>query len=161
MWASSFPPRGWMYCEGQELAIAEFDVLFSVIGSTYGGDNETTFRLPDLRGRAAVGAGTGPDLTPRPLGQAAGIEQVTLTEPQLPKHHHLLIGTTQAGATPSPAGALPAANETLKPYADSADTQMAAAMLGSAGEDQPHENMQPSLALRYIICVVGWYPASS
>jgi microcystin-dependent protein len=131
LFANNFAPRGWAFCDGQLLSIAQHTALFSLLGTTYGGDGRTTFGLPDLRGRTAIGEGTGPGLTPRTLGSKTGVENVTLTEAQMPSHAHTLP---------------------LPPSSD---------MTGSTGGNQPHTNMQPSLALNYIIALVGTFPSRS
>jgi microcystin-dependent protein len=127
LFANNFAPRGWAFCDGQLLDISQNTALFSLLGTTYGGDGRTTFGLPDLRGRTAIHAGTGPGLTPRTLGSTTGVEDVTLTEAQMASHNH-----------------------TLPPSSD---------MTGSTGGGQPHYNMQPSLALNYIIALSGVYPS--
>jgi microcystin-dependent protein len=160
-WANSYAPRGWMYCEGQELAIGQYQAMYVVIGTAFGGNGTTTFRLPDLRGRAAVGMGAGPGLTPRTLGQTAGAESVTLTEAQLPAHRHSLNASSEPASVASPVGAYPAAAEQLMPYASSAGGVMASAMIATAGQSQAHSNLQPYLAVRYIICVEGYFPVRS
>ncbi len=123
----NFAPRGWAFCDGQLLSIADNTALFSILGTTYGGDGRTTFGLPDLRGRTAIGKGKGPGLTSRSLGSKTGVEDVTLTEAQMTSHNH-----------------------TLPPSSD---------MTGSMGSNQPYTNMQPSLALNYIIAMSGIYPS--
>lgn len=158
MWASSFAPMGWFYCEGQELPISQYVALYSVIGTTFGGNGTTTFRLPDLRNRAAVGAGTGPGLTPRTPGQTAGTATVTLTANQIPAHRHAVVASSGPASTPAPAGATLAPVETLTPYASTANGVMASQLLNPVGQSQAHENQQPYLAARYIICTEGLYP---
>jgi microcystin-dependent protein len=159
LWASSFAPAYWMYCEGQTLLISQHTALFSVLGTTYGGDGVRTFRLPDLRGRVGLGSGQGPGLTPRVAGEMTGAATVTLTEAQLPAHRHDLPAGKATADAASPAGAHPAASESITPYASSPDAVMSAATVGSAGGGQPHENMQPYLAARYVICVNGLFPS--
>src|SRR5215217_1374849 len=117
MFAGNFPPSGWMFCEGQPLPISENDVLFQLIGTTYGGDGEETFNLPNLASRVPVHMGTGPDGTTYQLGEMAGTEQETLTVQQIPNHTHPLTGSTSNGTEPSPSGALLATSTSLQPYA--------------------------------------------
>lgn len=158
-WAGNFAPRCWMFCEGQTLAIANNEVLFAVIGTTYGGDGVTTFKLPDLRGRVAMGVGTGTGLTKRQAGELTGQHTVTLTQDEIPAHTHGLPAVSTAAGVGSPATASPAASSTIKPYAASADASMAAASISETGSGQAHENMQPYLAVRYVICYQGLFPA--
>ena len=180
--AGNFAPRTWAFCEGQLLAISSHTALFSILGTTYGGDGRSTFALPDLRGRTMIGPGTGPGLTPRALGARGGSETNTLTTLQMPSHTH---GST---ATVSGTAALPA-------YADEASTDEAennylanvastdgntkiyhtasdGATLGhgivtgtatvtifNSGGSQPFNNMQPWLGIYYIICLTGIFPS--
>lgn len=161
MFAFNFPPRGWMHLNGQILPIIDHTALFSLLGTTFGGDGRTTFGLPDLRGRVAIGVGTGPGLIPRAWGQMGGAEETTLTEAQLPSHTHQAQGTTtsadnvdSAGQTwgQSPAGTFDyAAPGTL--------TAMSANAIANTGRGQPHNNMQPFLGMYYGICVNGIFPS--
>jgi microcystin-dependent protein len=158
LWANTFAPHGWALCEGQSLPITQYPALFTVLGITYGGDGIRTFTLPDLRGRAAIGAGTGLGLTTRALGDAVGSATVALTEDELPMHRHTVGACSAAAAVGSPVGATPATSESIKPYANSANGTMAATAVGLAGSGEAHDNMQPYLAMRYIICLNGLYP---
>lgn len=183
LFAGNFAPRNWAFCAGQLLAISQYQSLFSLLGTTYGGDGRTTFALPDLRGRVAVGAGDGPGLTPVPLGSRAGSEQTRLTLANLPTHTHaasLENGTLRVasadGSHASPVGHVPA-QANIKPrgggsitgniYGDSPDAAMAADIVtgtvevGPAGNDTPFDNHQPYTALNYIICMNGIYPSRS
>ena len=159
LWANQFAPKYWMFCEGQLLSIQRYIALFSILGTTYGGNGTTTFALPDLLGLVPVGTGQGPGLTPRQLGERIGTPTVHLTEDQLPPHRHLLPAVKAVADVGSPVGAYPAASSAIMPYDDVADVVMAPTAVGPAGDDQPHENMQPYLALRYIICVEGYFPS--
>ena len=159
LFSGNFAPRGWHDCDGSLLPIAQHQALFSLIGTIYGGDGQTTFALPDLRGRAVVGAGQGPGLSPYTLGQSSGVESVTLTSSQIPAHSHALQAAATLGATASPAGAVPAASpDGVGAYAATPDATMHAAAFENAGGTQPHPNMKPFLAIRYIICLEGIYP---
>jgi microcystin-dependent protein len=157
-WANSFVPRYWMSCEGQILPIRSNTALFSVLGTTYGGDGTVTFGLPNLLGCVPLGTGFGPGLTERRLGEFTGSPTIVLTQSQLPSHRHSVPVSGAAASTASPANAYPGASELIKPYAASADAVMAAAAVAFAGDNQPHDNMQPYLAVRYIICVNGMFP---
>ena len=146
LFAGDFPPRGWAFCNGQVLSIQSNTALFSILGTYYGGNGQTTFALPDLRGRVPVGPGQGPGLSNYAPGQAGGVEAVTLLEAQIPAHAHTLqAAPVNASAGPSvvtaPAGG-----------AQAVVTQ-------AAGSHQPHENRQPFLALNYIIATEGVYPS--
>lgn len=164
----NFPPRGWAFCDGRVLAIAEYTALFSLIGTTYGGNGQTTFALPDLRGRVVIGTGQGPgSATNYVLGQTGGTEQVTLTPNQLPAHTHtLLASSSSAGAVSAPAGLVPSANSNsgVFPYAAGTATpvvSMAATAVSAVGGSQPHENMPPFLCLSHIIALEGIFPSQS
>lgn len=157
IFGGNFAPVGWMFCAGQLLAIAQYDALFALIGTTYGGDGVSTFALPDLRGRAAVGQGSGYN-----LGQAAGVETVTLTSNQLPAHNHLALATGTVTNTASPAGATLAATQGAGQVLYGPPTNlapMAGSAIGTTGGNQPHDNMMPSLVLNWIIAVEGIFPS--
>lgn len=162
LFAGMFEPRNWMFCDGRELPIAQYEALFSLLGWTYGGNGQTTFRLPDFRGRVPVGAGTGPGIAPKLLGQAGGAEQHQLTTTQIPAHSHPIMATSSAGNATNPANAVYAASdggdESPAYRAGPADAALATDALTQAGAGQPHSNMQPALGLNYIICVYGIYP---
>ncbi|HAD12810.1 MAG TPA: phage tail protein [Saprospirales bacterium] len=167
IFGGNFAPTAWMFCAGQLLSIAEYNALFSLLGTTYGGDGQTTFALPDLRGRIPVGTGTGGGLTTINLGQAAGSESITLTEAQLPAHIHPMIASvstssSNADGSNSPAKVL--ATPTTNLYAPtSAATNNylggASVSLAPQGGSQPISTLQPYLALNYVICVEGAYPS--
>lgn len=158
LFAGNFAPRSWAFCEGQLLSIAQNTALFSILGTTYGGNGQTTFALPDLRGRAPVHPGNGPGLSPRTLGQATGSEQVTLTGAQLPAHNHALAVSDQDNDAKLPSGGfLTAGNH----YHSAANGQAPASTISSAGGNQPVSIVQPILALNYIICLQGIFPSRS
>ncbi len=161
MFGGNFAPVGWAFCDGSLQSIAENDTLFSLIGTTYGGDGVSTFALPDLRGRMPINQGQGPGLSPYALGQAAGAEQVTVTTSQLPAHTHTALGTAQPGNASGPGGHTWAATTTLTPYStDVSQLQpMSAGAVGAQGASQPHDNVMPYLAINFIIALEGIYPS--
>jgi len=162
IFAGNFAPSGWLLCEGQLLPIAENDVLFALMGTIYGGDGQTTFALPDLRGRVPIGDGTGPGLTSYVMGQAGGVETVTLTTGQLPIHTHLFSADLLAGSTADPAGRLFAKYPGSVPvYAAGGQFQMNAGAVSATGGAQPHNNLQPYVAINYIISLFGVFPSQA
>src|SRR5919199_4639953 len=155
MFAGNFAPAGWMFCEGQTLAISENETLFQLIGTTYGGDGESTFKLPDLRGRIPLHQGNG-----FTLAEAAGVETVTLTTPQIPVHNHAFLVNTAGGQSSSPTDNLRAASPSLDLYREAAPTvALAAATIGPVGGSQPHTNFQPYLCIDFIISLFGIFPS--
>lgn len=163
MFAGNFAPNGWMFCEGAPLPIAENEVLFNLIGTTYGGDGEQTFNLPNLASRVPIHMGTGPDGTTYQLGEMAGTEQETLTVQQIPSHSHPLTATTQLGNQLSPEGNLLAESAAgIMPYIESAPNgNMNAQAISPAGGSQPHENTQPFLCINFIISLFGVFPSQT
>lgn len=157
----NFAPRGWATCEGQILSIAQNTALFALLGTMYGGNGQTTFALPDLRGRVAVGQGQGPGLSSYQIGQVGGVETVTLTTGQIPAHNHNLRAVSEAGDVAAPANAFLAATGTFDPEYRASGTQvsMAAAAISQAGGSQPHENRQPYLGVNYVIALQGIFPS--
>ena len=161
IFAGSFAPRGWAFCNGQLMQVAQNTALFSLVGTMYGGDGRTTFGLPDLQGRAPMHPGRGPGLTARRLGEAGGVETVTLSAPEMPNHTH------QANASDNRADSDLPTNSTvlggtplLATYAIGDPVDMAPDSLSSMGGGQAHTNMQPYLAINYIIALVGLYPTT-
>ena len=154
----NFAPKGWALCEGQLLPINQNQALFSLLGTTYGGDGRTTFSLPDLRGRIPVGAGQPSAGSSYPLGTTGGQETVELTTSQLPAHAHTVHASSAAGTTKNPATAFPAGGGA---YAAQRNVRMKAAMIGRTGGGEEHENRQPYLSLNYIIALQGIYPAQN
>ncbi|MFO0756522.1 MAG: tail fiber protein [Byssovorax sp.] len=146
-------PRGWAFCNGQLLSIAQNQALFAILGTTYGGDGITTFALPNLKGRVPVGAGQNVA-----LGESAGVEQVTLITPQIPAHTHGLMASTAAGSE-DPLDKGPAGAKAYGPAAGLAP--MAPSTLSATGGSQPHDNMAPSLTISYIIALQGIFPSRS
>jgi microcystin-dependent protein len=163
MFAGNFAPQGWMKCEGQILSIAQNSALFSLLGTTYGGNGTTTFALPDLRGRAPIHSGQGPGLSVYSLGQQGGTESTTLTVNNLPAHNHAINGIVEDGNSPSPTGNFPAGTKLLDPeYANTGTvTQMNANMVGNTGNSNPINNMQPYPTVTYIIALQGIYPSQN
>jgi microcystin-dependent protein len=168
LFAGNFAPRGWAFCQGQILSIAQNTALFSLLGTTYGGNGQTTFALPDLRGRVPVGTGQGPGLPSVNLGQVSGEPTHTLIVTEMPAHNHTaqvqLNAASGGGNSASPAGNVPAASTARDSiYSNTSDTTMAAnggqVTVGIAGGSQPHNNMQPYLGLNYIIAVEGIFPS--
>lgn len=160
MFGGNFAPAGWAVCEGQLLSIAENAALFQLIGTTYGGDGQNTFGLPDLRGRFPVHQGTGAGQT-AVIGQLAGTETVTLTGSQLPVHAHNISGSPTA-SSPSPANSTPAVwGESQYSTADPTAAQLSASAVTSTGGSGPHENRSPYLGVTFIIALVGIFPSQS
>ncbi|WP_041523731.1 phage tail protein [Gilvimarinus agarilyticus] len=164
--AGNFAPRGWHFCNGDLLPISEYDTLFSLIGATFGGDGRTTFALPDLRGRVAMGEGQANGLTARRIGAKFGSETETLTVNQLPSHKHNFVATTATASIDVPNGTLFAATGDDDIYLDAESAsgmpeRMTANTVGSAGGSRSHNNIMPSLATNYIISLFGIYPSRS
>ena len=164
LFAGTFAPVGWMFCNGQLLSIAENAALFSILGTTYGGDGQTTFALPNLSGRLAVSAGNGPGLPGWALGQTGGAESATMTTQNMPAHIHPVLAANQPGETTNPQGAVLAGFGTslppAGPYSSSApNVALSAQAVGITGGSQPFSIIQPSLALNFIIAVEGIYPS--
>lgn len=165
MFAGNFPPNGWMFCEGQLIPISENDALFTLIGTTYGGDGQSTFALPNLQSRVPMHAGNGPDGVNYQLAEAAGVETVTLSTQQIPVHTHTPIAST-TGQVALPTGGVMATAQSTQtgvrvyapPPAAPPAVQMNAASITPAGGSQPHENCQPFLCINYIISLFGIFP---
>src|ERR1044072_8249467 len=163
MMGCNFAPVGWMFCSGQTLPISENETLFQLIGTTYGGDGQETFQLPDLQGRAPMHAGQGPGLSQNyQLGEKAGVESVMLSIQQIPIHTHPLLGAAINGAQANPANALLANSTVVTPYApETPNVQMAANAITQTGGSQPHDNMQPYLCISFIISLFGVFPTQN
>ncbi|MDB6124192.1 MAG: phage tail protein [Pedosphaera sp.] len=167
MFAGTFTPRGWMPCDGRLLPISQYDALYNLIGLTYGGDGQETFALPDLRGRVPVHAGQSSG-TSYMLGEAAGVEEVTLTTNQMAGHNHAVLcqsaGTNQAlmATKTTPVNNFPGTESSgAGIYETSSNSTMNAGMIGSTGGAQPHNNLQPYLTVRFIIAVEGVFPSQN
>ncbi|MDO7877405.1 tail fiber protein [Hymenobacter sp. ASUV-10] len=162
-------PRGWAYCQGQTLPINQNQALFSLLGTSFGGDGVTTFKLPDLRGRVAVGQGKAPSGAVYSMGQALGSEGVTLTTSQIPAHSHSFAGTLNIGgdaeinSADSTFPATTISDPAINAYtAGTPNASMGAALQGTlnpAGGNQPHENRQPFMAMNYAIALTGIFPS--
>jgi microcystin-dependent protein len=156
----NFAPRGWAFCNGQILAIAQNTALFALLGTTYGGNGQTTFALPDLRGRVPNHFGQGPGLSSYDLGEVSGSETVTLTPSTMPAHNHFIACSSDDATTADPSNAFPSAF-TSKIYAASPTPGklMNAAMVTQVGGNQPHNNLQPFLTLNFCIALEGIFPS--
>lgn len=162
MFGSSFAPAGWAFCDGSLLPISENDVLFNLIGTTYGGDGQETFALPDLRGRVPIHMGQGPGIAQGyQIGETGGVESVTITSQQLPIHTHPLVGSTSIANSNTPQGTLIAQADVDMYVADVADIALNAASVTPVGGSQPHDNMAPFLTISFIISLFGVYPTQT
>jgi microcystin-dependent protein len=168
LFASNFAPRSWAFCQGQILSISQNTALFSLLGTTYGGNGQTTFALPDLRGRVAVGTGQGPGLSNVSLGEMSGEPTHTLITTEMPSHTHTITvrAVASAGTTNTPAAGnslatlVDSRNNGLNVYSNAApDTNLGSGTAGNTGGSQPHNNMQPYLGMNYIICLEGIFPS--
>ncbi|MBK7759826.1 MAG: phage tail protein [Deltaproteobacteria bacterium] len=168
LFAGTLAPKNWAFCNGQLLSIAQNQALFSILGTTYGGDGVRTFALPDLRGRAPVHQGSGPGLNPVQLGEVSGSESTTLLITNLPSHNHTLNASTSSGESISPSNATLAAFGTsllppAGPYttAHTPNAPLSPSAIAVSGQNQPINITQPTLALNYIIATQGIYPSRS
>jgi microcystin-dependent protein len=155
MFAGNFAPAGWMFCEGQLLPISENETLFQLIGTTYGGDGQSTFALPDLRGRIPIHQGNG-----FILAETGGAEEITLTVTQIPAHTQPLLASTRAGNANSPVNNVLAGSPTIDMYRETnPSAALAASTVGPVGGSQPHTNFQPYLCVDFIISLFGIFPS--
>lgn len=155
MFAGNFAPAGWMFCDGSLLPISENETLFQLIGTTYGGDGESTFALPDLRGRLPVHQGNG-----FILAETGGVEEVTLTVNQIPNHTHPMLASTNVSQDTSPSGkVLGQSGSALLYIQDTTDSNMSPQAVTSVGGSQPHTNFQPYLCVSFIISLFGIFPS--
>lgn len=166
LFGGNFAPRGWAFCDGQLLPIASNSALFSILGTTYGGDGRTTFALPDLRGRVPMHAGSGPGLSPRQIGQAVGAENVALTDAQMPGHtHEMLVAGGPAANDRATGDAIGRSAIFIDDDPSNPSTQPSIALnsktIATAGGSQAHPNMQPTLCINYIIALQGVFPSRS
>jgi microcystin-dependent protein len=162
MFAGNFPPVGWMFCEGQLLPISENETLFQLIGTTYGGDGQSTFALPNLASRIPIHMGTGSSGTPYQLAESGGVESVTLTVAQIPAHTHPLMASQDAGSQNNAGNQVLAAQSPVsiyRPNAVAPNVPMNASSVSPAGGSQPHDNMQPFICINYIISLFGIFPS--
>ena len=156
MFGGNFAPAGWMFCDGQLLPISENETLFQLIGTTYGGDGQSTFALPDLRGRLPVHQGNG-----FILAETGGAEEITLTVNQIPSHGHPMLASTSPGIASNASGNTICSSPSLLLYIEgqSPDTNLASQVVGSVGGSQPHTNFQPYLCVSFIISLFGIFPS--
>lgn len=162
MFAGTFAPAGWAFCNGQLLPISENETLFQLIGTTYGGDGESNFALPNMQSRVPIHFGNGPDGLTYPLAQMAGTEEETLTVQQIPSHNHALLATTGAGTETGPGGNVTATPLTKRIYAaPTGPNAMNTGTVTPTGGSQPHENTQPFLCIQYIISLYGIFPSQT
>lgn len=164
IFAGNFAPRGWAFCNGQLLPISQNTALFSLIGTTYGGDGRTTTALPNLQGRAPMHPGRGPGLTSRRLGERGGSETVTLTEAQMPSHTHPFQGSQDPPDSRQPGNSLasqPSGRGASVLYGTSNPVPQDARTVSNTGGSQSHNNLQPFLTMNFIIALVGLYPSRS
>jgi microcystin-dependent protein len=163
MFGGSFAPAGWAFCNGQLIPISENDALFTLIGTTYGGDGQETFALPNLQSRVPMHAGTGPDGVTYQLGEAAGVESVTLSIQQIPVHTHPELASNTPAAARIPGGNVPAQGAGGSQIYTSASSPITIAptTVSPAGGSQPHENMQPFLVISFIISLFGIFPTQN
>lgn len=161
MFGGNFAPLGWAFCNGSLLSISEYETLFNLIGTTYGGDGQETFAVPDLRGRIPIHMGQGPGLSNYVIGQIGGTENVTLNVNQIPAHNHLMLVSGTAASASTPQGNS-LANATPNLYLRDVPTGiMSNASINLAGGNQPHENMMPYLCVSFIISLFGIFPSPS
>jgi microcystin-dependent protein len=157
MFAGSFAPAGWQFCSGQLLPISENETLFQLIGTTYGGDGESTFAMPDLRGRIPIHQGSG-----FILAETGGVEEITLTVNQIPAHSHPLRASTSPGTGSNPEGNVIAESPGISPYIEDAPgVNLSAVAVSTVGGSQPHTNMQPYLCVNFIISLIGIFPSQT
>ena len=161
IFAGNFAPVGWAQCNGQLMAISQNTALFSLLGTTYGGDGKTNFALPDLQGRVPMNFGQGPGLTDVFIGEQGGVESVTLLQTEIPAHGHSLRGLGETATEPDGVGALLAATPDSKAYGSGSTVAMADGSVAPVGGSQPHNNMQPYLTLNFVIALSGIFPSRS
>lgn len=161
IFAGNFAPRGWAFCDGQLLPIAQNTALFSLVGTVYGGDGRTTFGVPNLQDRVPMHPGRGPGLSSRRLGEGGGVRNVTLTPQQLPPHTHPMTASLQPADDDDPSAAAVLARAEAPIYASTAGATLAPEASTSQGGGQAHNNLQPYLALHFIIALVGTFPSRS
>jgi microcystin-dependent protein len=159
MFGGNFAPAGWMFCDGQLLPISENETLFNLIGTTYGGDGQSTFALPDLRGRIPIHQGTGSDGINYQLAESIGVESVTITAQTLPIHNHAFIASQAVATQVNASGNVVGQSASIDWYIqDTPSVNMAANATTPIGGSQPHDNLQPYLGLNFIISLFGIFP---
>ncbi|MBV6881917.1 tail fiber protein [Epilithonimonas ginsengisoli] len=162
----NFAPNGWHECDGSLLPISEYEVLFTLIGTTYGGDGQSTFAVPNAKGKVIIDDGQGTGLSPYVIGQTAGVESVTLTTNQMPNHSHSVLASTADGNQNSPTNGIPSNTKILdKEYSNSTDSAskvvMKPGMIAVSGGNQPHDNMMPTLSMKCVISLFGVFPSQN
>jgi microcystin-dependent protein len=161
MFGGNFAPVGWAFCNGALMAIAENETLFNLIGTTYGGDGQQTFALPDLRGRLPIHMGTGGGLSTRVIGEMAGVETVTLISQQIPAHSHAALTVSGGGNQSTPQNGVWAGSSNSIYTSNAPSLPMNNSLIGAAGGSQPHENRMPYLAISFIISLFGIFPTQN
>ena len=161
MFGGNFAPAGWAFCSGQLMPISENDTLFTLIGTTYGGDGQSTFGLPDLQGRLPMHMGTGPGLTTRTIGEMGGVETVTLTVNQIPIHTHAPQSDANNGNQATPQNRVWAGAAASRYSSSAPNLAMNNTLGGNAGGSQPHDNLMPYLAISFIISLFGIFPTQN
>jgi microcystin-dependent protein len=165
LFAGNFPPNGWAFCDGATMPISENDTLFVLLGTTYGGDGQETFNLPNLQSRVPIHMGNGPDGTTYQIGEMAGTEQETLTTQQIPSHTHQALGTSDGATLLSPQNgvlAQPSSTQAgMLGYNATTAASMVASEITAAGGSQPHDNTQPFLCINFIISLFGVFPTQT
>jgi microcystin-dependent protein len=159
LFGGNYAPAGWAFCDGALMPISENDALFNLIGTTYGGDGQSTFALPDLRGRLPMHMGSGPGLSARTIGEEGGVESVTLTTQQIPSHSHAPRAVSGNGNQSTPENGVWAGAADSRYSAGAPGLAMNSTLIGSAGGSQPHENMMPYLVVSFIISLFGIFPS--
>ena len=159
MFGGNFAPAGWAFCDGSLIPISENDALFNLIGTTYGGDGQTTFALPDLRSRVPVHMGTGPSLSPRLIGETGGVETVMLNTQQIPAHTHAPVGSSAAANRADPAGGFWATWADAQFSDQAPNAPVSAGAIPTVGGGQPHDNMLPFLTINFILSLFGIFPS--
>lgn len=162
MFGGNFAPAGWAFCDGQSMPISENDALFTLIGTTYGGDGEETFNLPNLQSRVPIHMGTGPSGTTYQIGEMAGVESVTLTTQQIPIHTHPMIANSGLASEFAPGGRIFAQPQAVDAYVQPPPAvPLSAQSCSAVGGSQPHENLQPFLCINFIISLFGVFPTQT
>jgi microcystin-dependent protein len=162
MFGGNFAPAGWVFCAGQLMPISENDALFTLIGTTYGGDGQETFGIPNLQGRTPVHAGQGPGLSQNyQIGESSGVEQVTLTTQQIPLHNHAFLASDNISSQTDPADHVLSQSSQATIYISDQPNVAMANKVQPAGGSQPHENMQPYLCINYILSLYGVFPTQN
>ncbi|MHA4739928.1 phage tail protein [Dyadobacter sp. MSC1_007] len=161
MFAGSFAPAGWAFCDGQLLPISENDTLFTLIGTTYGGDGQETFQLPDLRGRLPLHQGTANSGTTYQIGEMSGTETITLTTQQIPSHNHNVLASNDIANAASPNNSVVGVSSATFAFLAEAPSEPMKSALSPVGGSQPHDNLQPFLCISFIISLFGIFPSQS